>query len=611
MTSAGGTLPGRGAVQLAATYFEALKETRGRRALVAVAITLLAFWLQILLPVNGTDDDWAMSILLSNSYPDSGYTLFIHPWLSAFVSFLFDVLPWGPNYFILLEMGLSIAAISFILYYSLGHLNMGGALGVMVIALVFAVPHCTTAINFTVVTSVLACAGLAVLLLQLAHGRCTPAASAVGVLFIGVACLFRFKAVVLLVPACLVLVAVVFVRTRGMAVRERALLFVPLAAAVVLCGFLTVASSVIMEQPELKAWQDITQPRSDLGDYYPIRPYDEIAGELAELGVSENDYWMIRQWVANDTGYFTLERLTAVADIACVHPMYSAKFILESCGKYLMRLGARPYMTLTVIAAFLMLFGAWRRSRRLEKLACVAVVLITLAALMYLEITGRVLLRVEYPLWMIAVIVVGALVVLPPQVGAGESPDAGEEPVAVERSAALPDLGSFAAGAVLSLVLVLATYLGAVERPDETAALALLGKSHEDESQLFQYQKEHSDCIFAYDMSVIMDKEQLYDKRCLPSRELTRTTQSLGGWEYGAPFHQKALSEVTGEDWGLFESMAKSDKVFMVTVDDARVGHMLKYIREHYNPTAEAQVVATIRDDELEDTINIIRFATP
>jgi len=597
-----------GPLQLAACYFELIKESRGRRAFVAVAVTLVAFWIQMLLPVTGTDDDWAMSILLSNSYPDSGYTLFIHPWLSAFVSFLFDVLPWGPNYFILLEIALSIAATSAILYFAFGRLSAGGALSVLVVVLIFVAPSCTRNINFTVVTSVLACAGLIILLVQLVEQRWSVAPSVVAGFFLGVACLFRFKAVVLLAPACLVLVVVALVRSRGMQVKERVLLFVPLAASLVVCGVLAVSSDILMQQPDLKAWQDITLPRSDLSDYYPIKPYEEIADELAELGVSENDYWMIEQWVANDTGYFTLDRLNAVADIACVQPEYSPKFVFESVVKYLMRLGARPFMTLTVIAALMMLFGAWRRSRRLERYACLAVIAVTLGMLMYLELTGRVLLRVEYPLWMIAVIVMAALVDVH---APAESVNAGEGDAGLDGASCPASGGALlAAGLLLSFVVALATYLGGIGSPDDTAVQALMGKSEESESQLFEYQREHSDCIFAYDMSVIREKEGLYDKRCLPSNDLTRTTQSLGGWEYGAPFHAKALSEVTGEDWGLFESMAKSDKVYLVTANETRTRHLLQYIREHYNPTAEAQVVATITDTQLGETFKVIRFAS-
>lgn len=582
--------------QLAKAYFESLKESRGKRAAFAIALSLLAFWIQLLFSPQGTDDDWAISILLSNSYPDSGYTLFIHPWLSSFVSFLFDVLPWGPNYFILVEIVLSLAATCVIVYYAIGHLNIGGALGVTAVTVLFGVPYCTQYINFTVVTAILACAGMIILSVQLFERRCTVVTTIAGIVFMCLACLFRIKAVALCGPALLVLCVVAFVRMRGLRVGERLKLFVPILVAGVCCAFLIVTSFVIMQQPQWKNWGDITEPRSDMYDYYPIRPYSEVADGLAEIGVSENDYWMIENWTANDTGFFTAEKLQAIADIVCVEPGMSAGRVLKSCAEYLLRLGARPYMTLAVATILMMLYGAWRRSPRFERLACIAVIVITFAELVYIAMSGRILLRVEYPIWMYSTIALAVLV------GAGG-------PFSPRAAHAATGAGTFAAGALLAFVVALATYMGAIGSPDVDTVEAIFGQSSENDSQLLNYQKKHADCAFAFDYNAIRAREEMYLRRCLPSREITRATQSMGGWEYGAAFYDKALSEYTGLDCGVMESFAKSDKVYMVGVSDKYAKHVLQYIREHYNPSAEMRVVDEIKDSTMGKTFKIFSFA--
>ncbi|MBE6472167.1 MAG: hypothetical protein E7Z99_01095 [Coriobacteriaceae bacterium] len=582
--------------QLAKEYFELLKESRGKRAAFAIALSLLAFWIQLLFSPQGTDDDWAISILLSNSYPDSGYSLFIHPWFSAFVSFLFDVLPWGPNYFIIVEIVLSIAATFVILYYAIGHLNIGGALGVTAITVLFGVPYCTQYINFTVVTAILACAGMIILSVQLFERRFTPATTVVGVLFMCLASLLRLKAVALCGPALLVLCVVAFMRMRDLRVGERLRLFVPIAVAAACCLALAATSFAIMQQPQWKNWDDITNPRSDMYDYYPIRPYDEVADQLAVIGVSENDYWMVQNWTANDTGFFTAEKLQEIADIVCVEPGMSAGRVLQTCAEYVMRLGARPYMTLAVVAVLMMLYGAWRRSPRFERLACLAMVVITFAELLFIAMSGRILLRVEYPIWMFSVIALAVLV------GAGG-------PFSPRAAHAATGAGTFAAGALLAFVVTLATYMGAIGSPDVDTVEAIFGKSDEGNSQLLNYQKEHADCSFALDYNVIRVREEMYLRRCLPSREITRATQSMGGWEYGAAFYDEALSEYTGLDGGVMESLAKSDKVYMVGVSDKYAKHVLQYVREHYNPAAEMRVVDEIKDSVMGKTFKVFSFA--
>jgi len=589
---------------LAKSYYEALQSSRGKRAAVAIAISVVAFWLQMLIGVSGADDDWAMSLFLSNAYPDSGYTLFIHPWMSAFVSFLFDVLPWGPNYFLILEIGLSCAATCVITYYALGHLNIGAAVCVVSVVILFPVPMCTQNLNFTSVTGLVACAGFVLLFVQLLEKRCNVVASVVGALFLCVACMLRFKGFLLCAPFALVLAIVGFVRSRDLQLKKRALLFVPLASSLALCGALAVSSDILMQQPDLKAWQDITLPRSDLADY-PKKSYSEVADQLTEIGVSENDYWLATHWTMNDTSYFTAEKLRQIADIACVHPDMSPMEFVKSAGTYLLRLGGKPFVALVIAASVLLLFGSWRRAPRLEKWAAIGVLAITLCILAYLTAAGRMILRIEYPIWTYGLIALALPLGMGARGGTGLLPahESG-------RAQAAAELARFAIAVLFVFLVGLVTFMEAIESPSELPMKSLLGDTLENESELLEYQADHADCVFAYDYNTFGNVGYLYERRGVPSKDLMRTIQNLGGWEYGATFLDEELAAKTGLDCGLFEAFAKSDKVFLVAGDDGYAKHVLEYIREHYDPTAELQVVETIRDSEMDKSFLVMRFVS-
>lgn len=81
--------------------------------------------------------------------------------------------------------------------------------------------------------------------------------------------------------------------------------------------------------------------------------YWELEEELSAIGVSENDYYMMRTWNFADNDIFTQEKMRKTADIIAEH--HNAKEV--RIEKIIERLQSREYMKYPVFLACIILFG--------------------------------------------------------------------------------------------------------------------------------------------------------------------------------------------------------------------------------------------------------------
>lgn len=85
----------------------------------------------------------------------------------------------------------------------------------------------------------------------------------------------------------------------------------------------------------------------------PERGYWEMADELSEIGVSENDYYMMRSWNFADNDFFTYERMRKTAETIARHHS------VQEVGKeeIFERLQEREYLKYPVFLACILLLG--------------------------------------------------------------------------------------------------------------------------------------------------------------------------------------------------------------------------------------------------------------
>ena len=127
-------------------------------------------------------------------------------------------------------------------------------------------------------------------------------------------------------------------------------------------------------------------------------PYEDAAEQLSNYGVSENDYFMLRNWITADSAVFTTETLENVASLTTTQSITGKiQMLPQSTVDYLLRL-SNEGLLLGFIALYVILIVQSKSGRALSSFS----ILLALALCIYFVATGRFPQRVEYPLWVYA-----------------------------------------------------------------------------------------------------------------------------------------------------------------------------------------------------------------
>ena len=294
-------------------------ESRPVAPCVAAAFALTLFVVGVLVlndDYRGPDDDLGISIVLSGLYPDGGQCLFTNAVLNGIIYQLNIALP-ELNWFLVIErLAVTVAFFSFC-YILLRHAPLGLSLACIGFVAYFIMPKCTLGSNFTVVAALCIVAGE----LCCCSGimRKAPSSCVAGTLLVTLGFMWRALVLLLSAPFLVLAFAGLLVRLgRGQRQRVKALVVRALvcAIAVGLCvGGALAFDKAVWAEPKWADWLEYNDARYALVDY-PMSDYDEVRDELASIGVSESDYWLMRNWITADPDYITSDLLMEVSDIA-------------------------------------------------------------------------------------------------------------------------------------------------------------------------------------------------------------------------------------------------------------------------------------------------------
>lgn len=150
---------------------------------------------------------------------------------------------------------------------------------------------------------------------------------------------------------------------------------------------------------EYNYFYEFTSARSGIVDY-PDYGYDMYASELQELGISENDYYMLKTWNFYDPENFDLEKLEKVVSVIR-NKGYSRDDSWEALIEYLQgrKITEYPAFLACVIIFFLVLFFNYKQYRIILMNFGIAI-----ALLLYFSYRERLIYRIEYSVLLCAFI---------------------------------------------------------------------------------------------------------------------------------------------------------------------------------------------------------------
>ena len=560
--------------------------------LTAFGLTLLVTALAVLNDqAKGPDDDLGIAMVLSTLYPGAGQCPFTSSVLNLAISFLNVQVP-GLNGMLVVERLTSAVALLCLGYGALRWLPRGFASALFGFVVILIYPLCTVSANFTVVAGLSVFAGETLLCLSAAHR--SRGLAAIGVLLTLLGYLWRASMLLLSLPFFLGALAVtVFNHVRTSQVPLSALvkpLACALAALALLVGLCTFVHQTVWSDPELSAWQAYSDARSELCDY-PTKPYEEIADELRELGVSENDYWCMTHWITADPSYFTTERLREVGAIAAEPARIN---IVQAAHAELGALATRQ-LDLAVALGCLALIAGLMGGRK-----TVVTMLLSFsaafAACLYFRLTGRFPTRVEYPLWLFSLLPLGAVLAsLPPsqnnvRARASVGPSQQIEGIPTSRKAGTA-LG-LVAGAVCLVVFVvqLAPTFNA-QRIDQFQS----SSSFAQEQPLIEHFSDDlpsADALYIWDPSAYSALEAQLNYRFLPPQSFMDHNLLAGGWTQGSAFI--AANNARREATNPLQSLVDRPDTYFVARKRSTVKHVFTFLREHVDENIRKKTVEKI-----------------
>lgn len=536
---------------------------------------------------SGVDDDWAISVVLSDRYPDSGLCLFINAALSQLILSLNHVMPFM-NWFIVFERVVTLFAFFAFNYAVLTYLSASWAFLLIAGVEYFFISRCTFASNFTFVSALAMMAGCMLLVGRFKANSSSVPSAVFGVLLCLVAFMLRVESFLLALPFFGMCFLFFVIRRRDEGGRRLLVGALPLCALMILCAGLWSYGSFEWEQPGWSEWRQYNQARAEISDY-PMPDYDQVASYLSNAGVTEEAYYLARYWATGDTDYFDLDRIEAIASVAERTP---ASKLLSGFARYPLSLpnGRAIVIFFAIVAIAGLVAGPWRRRMVVFTLILFAYVLNS-----YFLGAGRLLDRVEFPIILYAACGI-ALVA-----SRGQLPQVWESHHEAMRMTA-----SVLSAAVF--IMISGKLIGelAPSFDMEEASTMVHQQDYVPDHPLVDYVVEHDDHVYVWDTASFMAIEWSYGFKNLPTTEFLEQNICLGGWTVDSPFIE-ARNEQVGMPNIVKGLIDNGSARFICNGRDFPL-HLLAFIQQTYYPDACMEIVDHVEVQDYREPFDVYRF---
>lgn len=534
----------------------------------------------------GTNDDRDISNLLANVYGDQDgcYIAFVNVFLCNALAALYAVTADTVNWYVLLSVIVSFAAltsISYLLLRRARHFAVGFLLSTLLLA-VLSESHYVV-FQFTQNAALYTAAGMLLLvdILQTPKGKGSILRGGAGGFFILIGTMLRFQALYFALPYMALFTGYEMLFARGDVRLSRwmqenwktiaaMLLFVILAVGLRFGGLMSFRSN-----PETQNYYEENKLRAELLDY-GLPDYDTNAEALRELGITKEDLEMFSNQSYLDRDVFSRDVIETLVDMkAEKSSSYSAKNLKLSAIKSVFSVPADRQEQLYWVAFLGVVLFLLLCMERRQWLLLFGTLAIMFAMLWYFNSVGRLPYRVWYSIAAPGLIF-----------GCYLGAQGGQKPI----SGAGNNVARYRAGQALLVALCI------------TACTAVLGHAAEDDTvmitdtyqKVVEYAEARPDDFFLLDrptISRLSYTSTVTPMTCLP-RGSYQNMCIQGGWICWTPANTSVL-----ERWGIrnpYQAIGEGREIFIIS--DKEPEQELAFIRRHYNPNVDMELVDRINN---------------
>ncbi len=523
-------------------------------------------------------DDWTISCMLDPEYKVDKPCLFINSVLSYVTIFLNRNISFFNWFFVLERMVVYFA----LLLYSYIQIKRSGLLNYLIILAIisiFFLHGCLVEANFTYIAAFITFAGFTsfINLSKSFHDekRLRIALSIFSLVFIIFGFMLRLQAFLLMLPFVFLYFIYAhkdLIKSHKKKSKELIREAIPLLLIVAVCSSLYFIDLAIWDSSDLSAWKSYNAERSRISDYEMPR-YEDIDEELENIGVSENDYWLVTHWINDDPDFFTTDLLSQIADIRdTYYQSQDQESLFKVFGNYFLWLSSQVFAIVFLVLSLCLLLKY--RSKKHLFLLLILLVVTNIISFYFFDL-GRLIPRVAMPIWGACYATFISCL---------------NNSNTVVRSQ--NNVFKLSQEILITLCVALITTIFIFVQ-----GLASSPRTNTD--SLLDQLRDSKEASYYWDTASMHAYQDIYSKHYLPEANVLDSNFKLGGWTTESPQTNYMKTEKNAE--GGIKALINNDTVFYMANSKSDISErLLVYLKEHYSNNINCEVVKMLTHQNQE-----------
>ena len=535
-------------------------------------LAYFVFFTVFLFPYFEENDDASLSCIVSGAYGEASpymiYTNIIIGKILSRLTYFFPMIKWYIvfTYFVLF---ISFCFLTYVIIKKCGQFGYY----VSVVILTYFGYECYVAIQYTKTAGLATIAGILLILYVLDSKKWNWVLLTSGSLLVICGSMIRFESFGMVLILMSIAVAVILLEKvigsksniKDIIIEYVKCALVFIAVFLVVAGLKYIDYHAYNSAPEWRAYREFNEKRTLLLDY-GMPDFSECAEEYLQIGVTENDFLLMRNWVFDDPAYYNLSLMEKMLLIKDTH---KKAFGFTDVKRFFVDT-AKLFAVEKTFCAFLIIILFWLIMSRKKWGVVLCTLLLIIGLNIYLQYSGRVLLnRVDVIIWLAVSFI-----------------------IIYTAGNCVTDLNFKKNFSILIGMLIIINGNNYLAHIDEQKVIAEQKQRQKEFCEEVILDETH---LYLVDTSsnIVTNAYQVFDS--IPVG-IYKNYYTLGGWETYSPTKLKVL-----DLYGVknpFKDIVNNKSVYLIDNCD-RIDGKVTYIREHYAANAQAALIKQFGENDI------------
>lgn len=352
-----------------------------KRSLIIMFSIIIAFVLFCLTQPLYTDiDNYVMSAFVHGLYGEDNYCYYLNPLLCTIIKWLSFLLPLADNMILVFR---TVVFWGFcVLLFLIFQTDVTPLQKMVRVLCLWMLSAISVAANFTVVAAFACMTGT--ILIGYSIRKKWTGYGMLGIVFFSAGVMIRVNVGELFIP--FVALNIFIIALDNIPYVKKALLW---GVVFFVCIGIVMGINVYVSGSETyREYIRYNSARSDILDY-PVKEYDQVSEQLANEGISENEYWCLRGYIQFDTDLWTPSRLEKASEIVRDGNVYKDRPVTAFLGDIAKGLIQDRWIFVQMAGLTFFCISIIKKKKKVYKLGSILVWTGTVSIILFFTFIGR------------------------------------------------------------------------------------------------------------------------------------------------------------------------------------------------------------------------------